>query len=438
MCRSTDMSGNPYEQVPYRCQPIEWTAPERLALASLLHGGPCPDVQRCRVLELGCGDGSNLLPLSYYRPQAQFVGVDGAGTQIELAKRRCRQLQLANVEFLHLDFMQANDHLDGQFDFIIAHGIFSWVPDDVRDALLTLCRQRLADNGLLYLNYNARPGWNVRGMVRDYLLALTASGESLQQRAVQAQRAASGMAQALEAESHPFSQLLASEFRFVCDNHSSYVAHEYLAEHNHAYWRSEFLALAAGAGFHPVADADFNYPSGRIDSALPERLKTLALTGLHVGDTVDLVTYRQLHSPLLARQPVSVRAPADVLGSLQVAACLAPVGVDQPGWFVHPNGFQVETREAPLHDALQTLARIWPRSESVASLLQDNERAVADLLLLHQHGLVELRLPQAPVSLESPHMNRLNQHEWQWGGYYTTAHHQRVESMPDTLAERLA
>jgi len=430
------MSNNPYDQLPYRCQPIEWTAPEHLALASLLHGGPCPDVRQCRVLELGCGDGSNLLPLAYYRRGAQFVGVDGAGSQIAVARDRCRQLQLNNIEFLQLDFSEADAALEGRFDFIIAHGIFSWVADDVRDALLALCARRLTDNGLLYLNYNTRPGWNVRGMVRDYLLTQTASAQSLAQRARDAQHAAARMAQALDAEPHPFSQLMASEFRFVCDNHSSYVAHEYLAEHNRAYWRSEFMAMAAAAGFHPVVDADFNYPSGRVNADLPARLDAQGLAGQHVEDTVDLITYRQLHSPVLSRHPVQARPGAAALGSLRMASCLAPLAADKPGWFLHPNGFQVEAHEAPLRDALMMLGERWPRSESVRTLLGGNERAVADLLLLYQHGLIDLWLPEVP-DVETPEqLNPRNQQELQWGGYYTTARHQRIDLPPAISAER--
>src|SRR3990167_5104430 len=432
------MNTNPYDQVPYRCQPIEWTAPERLALTSWLHNGPVPDLRRYRVLELGCGDGSNLLPLAYYRPQAEWVGVDGAGTQIQLARQRQQQLQLGNVEFLAADFLQANDQIDGQFDFIIAHGVFSWVADAARDALFALCQQRLADNGLLYLNYNTRPGWNVRGMVRDYLLGLTDAAQSLAQRAQQAQTAAAKMAQSLSTEQHPFSQLLANEFQFVCDNHCSYVAHEYLADHNKAYWRSEFLALAATYGFYPVADADYNYPSGRVDSSVSARLVALGLAGNKQQDTEDLISYRQLHTLILCKQRVSARQPETAaLRSLQVASCLQPVASRQPFWFEHCNGYQVEAKDAIMADALNRLARVWPASIPVTELLGQGEHAghCADLLLLHNHGLLELRLPGAPSQPAPVQRNRLNQLELQWGGYCTTANHLRVDDNCLQLAE---
>lgn len=299
---------NPYDELPYRSLPIEWTAPERLAVASLLHSGPRPPSDTYRVLELGCGDGANLLPLAFYRKQGSFVGVDGARSQIEIADARKSQLKLSNIAFISSDFLTAAKQLSGQFDYIIAHGIFSWVPDDIRDALLSLCAERLRHGGLLYLNYNTRPGWNVRGMVRDFLLAQTAGTASLLGRAQAAQDVAAKVVASLTVGDHPYSQLLSNEFTFVCENHVSYVAHEFLANDNHAYWRSEFLGLAGRYGLEHVADADFNYPSAKIPEDLGHRLMTGGIVGRGLDDTVDLLCYRQLHSPILTQGPFVAQA----------------------------------------------------------------------------------------------------------------------------------
>src|SRR5450631_3931583 len=139
---------NVYDELPYRCLPIEWTAPERLVLASLLHGGPRPPLNTYRVLELGCGNGANLLPLAHFRRHATFVGLDGAESQIRIAEARRSALKISNLEFVHADFLEADQMLSGEFDYILAHGVFSWVPDQVRDALLRLCARRLRPGGL--------------------------------------------------------------------------------------------------------------------------------------------------------------------------------------------------------------------------------------------------------------------------------------------------
>src|SRR5438132_852745 len=137
------MKSNPYNDVPYRSTAIEWSAPETLALVSLLHGGPRVGLDAYRCLELGCGDGGNLLPLAYYRPQGSFVGIDGADHAVGLAERRRVELGLGNMQFVLSDFESLSTEVVGSFDFIVAHGVFSWIPLAVRDKLLALSSRHL-------------------------------------------------------------------------------------------------------------------------------------------------------------------------------------------------------------------------------------------------------------------------------------------------------
>jgi SAM-dependent methyltransferase len=421
---------NPYDELPYKCHPIEWTAPERLALASLLHGGPRQPLDTYRVLELGCGDGANLLPLAYYRRHATFIGIDGASSQIEIADARKSALELSNIEFIHSEFLTAAHRLSGQFDYIIAHGIFSWVPGDVRDALLELCTQHLRHGGLLYLNYNTRPGWNVRGMVREFLLAQTAGMTSLRMRAELAQEVAAKIVSSLAVGEHPYSQLISNEFGFVCENHVSYVAHEYLAADNHPYWRSEFLTLARRYGFEYVADADFCYSSGRLPEDLAPRLDKEQITGRALDDTVDLLCYRQLHSPILTQGPWVWDPPSlEEFAHLLVASCLvpcAPNGAENP-MFQHPSGYQVEAKEAVMVAALKRLQPLWPQGLRIGTVFPDVSQVMDDLKLLQRNGLIELRCIEPRELAVCP--DSLNTLESDYGGYVTTPYHTR-EAVP--------
>jgi SAM-dependent methyltransferase len=421
---------NPYDELPYRSLPIEWTAPERLALTSLLHGGPRSPLDNYRVLELGCADGANLLPLAYYRRHADFIGIDSANSQIALANSRKEALGLSNIEFIHTDFLTAAEYLSGQFDYIIAHGVFSWIPQDVRDAFLKLCAQRLRSGGLLYLNYNTYPGWNVRGMVREFLLAQTAGEANLKLRGQQAQEVAAKVVSSLTIGEHPYSQLMVSEFRFVCENHVSYVGHEYLAADNHPYWRSEFLTLMRQYDLEYVADADFNYSSGRIPEELAPRLKHEQLMGRSIEDTIDLLCYRQLHSPILTRGRFVRRKPGgEELGNLLVASCLAPCPSSETEhpMFQHPSGYQVEVKDEAIRVALLQLEPIWPRGLPVGSLFEDLSQVMDDLKLLQRNGLIEFRCIEPGefgVCQES-----LNSLESAYGEYVTTPYHTR-EAVP--------
>lgn len=414
------MSDNPYDELAYRSLPIAWSAPERLALTSLLHAGPRLGLGGYRVLELGCGDGSNLLPLAYYRPHATFVGVDAAARAIATAEARRSDLALANLRFVHANFGTAA--LEGTFDVILAHGVFSWVPQVERDRLLALVARHLAPAGLFYVNYNTRPGWDIRGLVRDFLRAQTSGLSPLRARAERAQAIAGQGAAALgAAPEHPYTRLLERELTFVAGGHVSYVAHEFLAEDNHAYWRSEFLALAAAHGLSYVADADFDQSSARLPPDLAARVAA-TFGGGAVEDTVDLFCYRQLHSPLLTTAGWQSRpATPDELGALLVASRLAPAP-DPSGehrLFRHANGFEVEARDPIMATALLRLESSWPAALPLATLVPDVMAAVEDVRLLYQHGMLELHLPAPPA----PPPDALNQRERAWGGYTTTAQH---------------
>src|SRR5262245_52281055 len=425
---------NPYDELPYNSFPIEWTAPERLALASLLHGGPRPPLDGYRVLELGCGNGANLLPLAYFRRHGTFVGIDGAASQIDVARGRQSALGLPNIEFIHADFLAADRQLSGQFDYIIAHGVFSWVPHDARDATLELCAGRLRPGGLLYLNYNTRPGWNVRGLVREFLLAQTASKTGLRARAQLAVAVAHTMVAALTGVEHPYSQLLAREFQFVEEGDLTWVGHEFLSPDNHPYWRSEFLALVRRHRLEYVADADFNCPSGRVPADLVPRLDVEQITGRSIEDTADLLCYRQLHSPILTPGPWGRRPPErDEFGELLVASCLEPLppaGGDAVAMFRHPSGYEVEAKEEDIRGALTRLLPLWPRGLQAKTLFPDVMRMAEDLRLLHRHGLIELRCIE-PANFET-HQDALNRLEETWGGYITTPYHQTLTSSPNT------
>jgi hypothetical protein len=230
-------------------------------------------------------------------------------------------------------------------------------------------------------------------MVRDVLLAQTAShAGSLAARAERAKEVAAAFASAFAASGeHPYAQLMAREFRFVCDGHPSYVAHEFLAPHNRAYWRSELATLAAAQGLTYVADADFNRPSGTVPPDLESRIAAAGLAGPSLDDTVDFLSYRQLHSPILTRLPWTRHLPTmDQLVELAAASCLEPNEARTA--FRHPSGFEVEARDDDMAAALASLRPLWPRARRIAELFARPESHVEDLLLLHRHGLLELQL----------------------------------------------
>jgi hypothetical protein len=216
----------------------------------------------------------------------------------------------------------------------------------------------------------------------------------------------------------------------VCENHVSYVAHEYLADDNHAYWRSEFLALAQRYGLEYVADADFCYASGQSPEDLAPRLAKDQITGRTLDDTVDLLSYRQLHSPILAQGPLTSQPMGrEEFANLLVASCLVPCSsndADNP-MFQHPSGYRVEAKVAVMVTALKRLQPLWPRGLRIGAVFPDVSKVMDDLKLLQRNGLIELRcIEPGEFSVGRTPLNSL---ESRWGNYVTSPYH-TLEAVP--------
>src|SRR5262249_49173778 len=140
-----------YDRIPYDSTPRYATHPDCLAtLATLMGMKPAP-VERCRVLEIGCSTGGNLLSMAEALPEGRFVGIDLSAVQIETGQRVASALGLGNVR-LEVRSLLDVDESFGQFDYIITHGVYSWVPQQVRDHLLKVCKTNLAPHGVAYVS----------------------------------------------------------------------------------------------------------------------------------------------------------------------------------------------------------------------------------------------------------------------------------------------
>ena len=101
----------------------------RICLATLgaLFGMNPARLESCRVLELGCGEGANLIPVAFQWPESEFVGIDLSAEAIRYGNDFIGRLGLRNITLRCLDIMEI-DREFGSFDYIIVHGVYSWVP----------------------------------------------------------------------------------------------------------------------------------------------------------------------------------------------------------------------------------------------------------------------------------------------------------------------
>jgi cyclopropane fatty-acyl-phospholipid synthase-like methyltransferase len=452
-----------YDEVPYACQPIPCTAPEQLALASQLHGGPCPRIEGARALEIGCGNAANLIPLAFFRPDCEFVGVDSSVRQIADASLAAERLGLSNLTLHAADICEIGKRLGG-FDYVIAHGVMSWVSDEVRDAIFGLCRDRLAPDGLVYLSYNTFPGWLIRGVVRASLLRPREPGESLPELAEAGRQRAQALRSVIEEAEHPYAQLFARELAHVDSAGESSLVHDYLSPHNRAYWFRDFAALAARFGFHYLTEAPFNQPDYRVPAPIREAAQKLESDPREIEQLIDVLWYRQHRASLFCHQGSQGSAVPDesVLERVTLAAACRPDaddvelarGVEQR--FVGLLEANVTiTSDDPLEKAaLTALAAAWPQGlgwrelfAQATQLLRErgleapgarNEASLrAGLLALHGMGQVELRLRPLPPSrapAERPALSPLTRLEIERRALFTTPTHQRMSL---TVTDRL-
>src|SRR6478672_12020095 len=303
-----------YNDVPYTSSPDPARHPERLATLGTLLGLDVAPVATCRVLELACGDGANLVPIAATLPGATFVGFDLAARPIARARRMIRELALANVRALELDLRDVPRDL-GTFDYIIAHGLYSWVPADVRAHVMPLIARHLARNGVALVSYNAMPGCHLRGVVWDMLKYHTRSVADKAGK-VAAARALLELVATPVDDDTPSQQALRAEVRSAALGSDASLAHDDLSEPNQPFYFHEFIADAARAGLTFLAEARLDTMLGA--GVAPHVREALGrLDRLDREQYLDFVHFRHFRESLLCHADAAatfVAQPSRVLG----------------------------------------------------------------------------------------------------------------------------
>lgn len=256
-----------YDEVPYASHPFQSTRPENLQALGTLFGLTPADPRTCRVLELGCASGGNIIPLAARFPEAEVVGVDLSRVQIEKGQATVEANGgLENLSLRHGSISDI-DGSWGKFDYIICHGVFSWVPPDVQEAIFRVVNENLADDGIAYISYNTYPGWKAREVIRDAMLLRSAKETDPTRRLALAR----GIVDFLS-DHVPDGALLKAAMKdgsaIVNKYDPTYLAHEFLEPFNAPMYFQQFVEKANGHGLAYLGDAIHqimflqNYPEG--------------------------------------------------------------------------------------------------------------------------------------------------------------------------------
>ena len=262
---------NPYDEVPYDGAAQVLSHANRLASMALLFGlHPAPP-ENCRVLDIGCAAGENLIPMAESLPGSEFVGFDYSEKEISLGQAVIAATGLPNVRLQHGDILAPPEDL-GQFDYIVAHGIYSWVPAPVREALLRLCKSSLSAEGVAYISYNTMPGSHFKNYVRDMMRFHTRDVEAPGARVQDALDIVRKLAGAVPCTSGPQGALLAFYTSSLEGRSNQGIYHDELSDVNDAFYFTDFAANAHQAGLQYLAEPEL---SSMLVSNLPAHLRAL-------------------------------------------------------------------------------------------------------------------------------------------------------------------
>jgi methyltransferase-like protein/SAM-dependent methyltransferase len=372
------------------------------------------DPSRCRVLELGCAAGGNIIPMALADPHSQFVGIDLSPRQIDDARATARQLNLTNLDLRAADILDLSDDL-GSFDYVLCHGVYSWVPPQVQHRILEICSRNLAPQGIAYVSYNCYPGWHTRGAIREMLWYHT---EQFADAAVRI-RAARGLL-ALLAKAAPadsgYGILIRQELAVLLATPDTYLLHEHLEEFNEPLYFRQFVDRAAAKRLQYLGEAQITaMAAGKFGPDVEQVLRTISSDLLHMEQYMDFLRNRMFRQTLLCHDAVKLdhTLNSEVVRRFFISSSATPrspvAGAvsDSAEEFGTPGKATLTTRDPLMKAAMHSLADAAPSAlrfdaliaaararlaSDAAGMADDHRQLAARLLNCYFSGLVDFSL----------------------------------------------
>ncbi|OQW94974.1 MAG: hypothetical protein BWK79_03985 [Beggiatoa sp. IS2] len=422
-----------YDALPYVFNAMPYAQPDRLATLATLFGIKPPPVPTCRVLELGCGDGSNLIATAHSLPKAECLGIDMSAQNIAQGQMTINTLGLSNVTLKQMDILEIDDNL-GQFDYIIAHGIYSWVLPTVQDKILSVCKRHLVSNGVAYVSYNTKPGWNVRNTLRDMMHYHIATVKDPEMQARQLKILLKSFTDAAAILKDAYGQLLQAELKTFSEMPANFALQQFLVEENRPVYFYEFIERAHAQGLYYLADAHLHTMiASNFFPEAEEIFQPFSTDLLQQEQSLDFLRNRAFRHTLLCHEGTSLNRTltSGLLKEMAISSSLRLIPgtvANQPEQRFQNNRGYVATDRAFAQAALYYLGEQWPRAVPFTEMLEQAQRAsgqdatnaenvddTAEILLrCYLGGLIEVYRypPSLMISVsERPQASRLAQ--WQ-------------------------
>ncbi|MFY2841422.1 methyltransferase regulatory domain-containing protein [Achromobacter ruhlandii] len=363
-----------YDETPYTSNALAQTAPGHLRAVAHLYGLDSAPLATARVLELGCAAGGNLIPFAAANPDAQVIGIDLSPEQINAGREIAQRLGLRNLDLRALSITDIDDSL-GKFDYIICHGVFSWVPPVVREAILRVCRDNLAPEGLAFISYNVYPGWKTSDILRDAMQLNSFSATTPAEKLKKAKEML-GLLQHGLSPNNLMREAISKAAHTLSQQPDHYLFHEYREMINSPCYFLEFIASIQQANLAYVSDAqpEGSFPSN-YGQATAAALATMSADADRVmrEQYLDFAVGRQFRQSILVHaeraDQIREKPEASHFSSMFVSVQLqseAERDRANPGHrhFRTPANTGLATQDPSLIALIETLQEQWPNAIS--------------------------------------------------------------------------
>jgi methyltransferase-like protein/SAM-dependent methyltransferase len=419
---TADNSTNPYDEVLYPEAVHVHTHPDRLATVATLRGMRPAPVDHCRVMEFGCGVGSNLISMAFNYPESHFLGIDLAHGPVAAGQESIAELGLRNIRLHQLDLCDASKERFGSFDYIIAHGLYSWVPQVVRERILSACRDMLTPQGIAYISYNAYPGNHLRELARGIIRFHTAHFKRPAEKIQQARGILKFLAESTSTPDAYITALRSESDRAVKYKDEAFF-HDDLSDINQSFYFHEFIRDAERYGLQFVGESSpIEVDPEKVTAEVLSKLNELQGSSEIVREQYkDFVRGCGFRRTLLCHRAVRL-APSRIterVTELYVSCDASPVQSDRESVagatvFRRPEGTEIETAHPLIVAALKYICSEWPcaipfaaaldRARSLVSghagtaSLDGDVAALAEALLrAYESGFLQLHVVPRPV-----------------------------------------
>ncbi|CWN49342.1 class I SAM-dependent methyltransferase [Neisseria meningitidis] len=316
---------NSYDDLMYESKAFSQTAINALEARARMMGLQPAPAANAKVLELGCSMGGNIITQALYYPDAEFVGIDLSGRQVAQGNAIIEKMGLKNVRLEEKDILTVDESF-GKFDYIIVHGIWSWVPDAVKDKIFSICRNNLTEQGIAYISYNVYPGWKRQEQLREimYFAGRDVLEEPLEARTRKGLDALKALAEILENDKGLDGGGKLPAIQKILNHNFYYIAHEYMEAFNDPIYVNGFIEWANRHRLAYIGDTDL-HASFVSWMAEHTRERILALAG---GDYIakefysDILSDRQFRRSLLCREEVGDTVRRDESVAVEVIESL--------------------------------------------------------------------------------------------------------------------